>query len=730
MKILLVGGNRYVGVEIIWHLLGAGHEVTVLALDAPPADLRAHVRLLLANRNDEAALATLFRLEHFDVVIDNIAYEPQQVASLTGALQGRAGRYLLTSTTDTYPHNFPRDYTEEQTEIREYDMASLGEGERYNYGKRSCEAVLIKSGIPWTALRPCIVTGPRDNIHGAPAMRGTHWFEESARSHFWPQRILDGGPLLMASEDEYVMKMVWIGDLARAYTHVIAHPESTTGQAFNVAGDEVWTNERIVRALAAAAGVAPEIVRVPAAVIERAGLDYAPVYGTAAYWPLADNAKLKLTGWKPTPAEQWLPFLLEADSPPISRAWYGSRMQEIALARHVQRKQGDAVAIPAAMEALPTIARPERAASAAPIAGRHEAQASLAWQARAMEQGPGSEPLPEFFKTFRGATVSGIGIGTWMGDLSAATDARYVETLVHAASRGINAFDTAINYRHMLAERCVGQAVRRLAASGIPRQALLVASKGGYISHDGAGALDWDGYVRQEYLQPGLISAEEFSRGHAINPRFIRHQIDRSLDNLKLETVDIYYLHNPEEALAGLEAKALRARLTQTFAVLEEAVAAGKIGCYGLATWDGLRVTKDDPRHLSLASAVAAARDAAGGERHHLAVVQLPFNIRDQQALTLPTQKLGRALLPALKAAQELGLYVMTSASVLQGAEIPEADESRLRAAAPGHSLVTAALQLARSTRGVGTALVGMRRIHSVEEAMAVAWMPLANEEG
>lgn len=345
-----------------------------------------------------------------------------------------------------------------------------------------------------------------------------------------------------------------------------------------------------------------------------------------------------------------------------------------------------------------------------------------------MEQTSGNVPLPEFFKTFRGATVSGIGIGTWMGDTSSTTDTRYIETLIHAASRGINVFDTAINYRHMQAERCVGNAAQRLARSGIPREALLIATKGGYITHDAAGALDWDGYVRQEYLQPGLISAEEMSRSHAINPQFIRRQIEQSLANLKLETLDIYYLHNPEEALAGLAAKELRKRLTMTFAVLEEVVAAGRIGCYGLATWDALRVAKDDPRHLSLATAVAAARDAAGSGEHHLAVIQLPFNIRDHQALRLPTKKIGRSLLPALKAAEALGLYVMTSASVMQGAAIPEADTSRLQAAAPGYSLITAALQVSRSTQGVGTALVGMRRIHSVEEAMAVAQMPIAYE--
>jgi len=171
MKALLLGGNRYVGVEITWHMLRAGYAVTVLAFDSPPADIRPHIRWLVADRNNQAALTSLFAHEYFDVVIDNIAYEPQQVASLTGALQGRAGRYVLTSTTDTYPHNFPRYYAEDQTEVREYDLTDIPLSDQYNYGKRSCEAVLKKSGIPWTAMRPCMVTGPRDNLNGAPGGR-------------------------------------------------------------------------------------------------------------------------------------------------------------------------------------------------------------------------------------------------------------------------------------------------------------------------------------------------------------------------------------------------------------------------------------------------------------------------------------------------------------------------------------------------------------------------------
>lgn len=719
MKALLVGGVRFVGVEIVWHLLHAGHQVTVVALDSPPAELRPHVRWLVANRNDRQELERVLGRDAFDVLIDNIAYEPAQVETLIGALKARIGRYLLTSTTDVYPHNFPRFYTEDQVEIREFDLAALGHAEKYRYGKRSCEAVLVKSGIAWTALRPCQVTGPRDNLNGAPGGRGLAWFETSGRSHFWPQRVMDGGPLLLASEDESVFSQVWVADIARAYMHVIAHPDTTIGQAFNVTGDEVWTNERVVRALAAAAGVTPEIVRVPQAVLTQAGLDYGSVYGSAANWTVLDNAKLKATGWQPTPAEKWMPFLLEAQGPPLARTWYHTRLQEIALARHIQRRQAHASALTAAPD--PSLVPGRTNPASDRVAGRHAVQASLAWQRQVLAQPSACTPAPAFFKKFGGAVVSSIGIGTAMGDLSPATDNQYVEALVHGASRGLNVFDTAVNYRHMQSERCVGEAVRRLARCGIPREALLVSTKGGYVTHDGAGARNWDEFVRQEYVESGLISTEEMARGHSIGAEFIRRQLRHSLDNLGLETIDVYYLHNPEEALASLGQKEVARRLTASFAVLEDAVAAGRIGCYGLATWHALRVPPEDPRHLSLAGAVRCAKSAAGCADHHLRVVQMPFNVTHHEAMSLGTQKVGRSTLSALDAARALDLYVMTSAGALQGAGIPAALAASLQEAAPGHALTTAALHVARSTAGVGTALVGMRRIESVEEALAVA---------
>jgi aryl-alcohol dehydrogenase-like predicted oxidoreductase/nucleoside-diphosphate-sugar epimerase len=725
MNTLLLGGNRFVGVEMLWHLLHAGHRLTVLALDSPPAETRPHIRWLQADRNQEAVLKELFAGESFDYVVDNIAYEPHQVERLLAALPGRIGRYLLTSTTDVYTNRHPRAYREDQVEIRRYDLTGMSGAELYNYGKRSCEAVLQASEVEWSVLRPCMVSGPRDNLTGSPAPRRLHWFEESGRSHFWVSRVLDGGPILLCSQDEVLFKLVLVSDLARAATHILTHPDAVN-QVYNVTGDEIWTNERLVRALATAANSDPEIVYVPNAVLEQAGLDYAPVFGTGAGWTLPDNAKLKATGWQPTPAEKWLSLLLEANARPDMRTWYHTRTQEVALARHVQRhnQQRTLLAAPTGASA-PTRATPM---APIPVTGFLSNPESSHWQMRVTRPQHGTTPQEAFYSPFQAGVVSGIGVGTWMGDLTPATDQRYIDAMLHAASRGINVFDTAINYRHMKAERCVGSAVRRLVAQGIPRQALCVASKGGYITHDADDNRPAERYLREQYLDSGLVDAAELQRRHSINPRCIAHQLEQSLSNLGLATLDIYYLHNPEDELPHLGQELFYTRLRESFVELEKAVIAGKIVCYGLATWHGLRVEEDAANHLSLQRAVGAAQEAARSvqvKQHHLCAVQLPFNVREHHSLTRPTQRLDGTKLSALHAIKELGMHAFTSATVLQGGTIP----AQFRAMAAGLSERTVALRAAYSLPEVGTALVGMRRIISVEEALAVAALPVIASE-
>src|SRR5206468_8272206 len=107
------------------------------------------------------------------------------------------------------------------------------------------------------------------------------------------------------------------------------------------------------------------------------------------------------------------------------------------------------------------------------------------------------------------------------------------------------------------------------------RDEFIVCSKAGYLSFDGAVPSDPKQYFEKEYLEPGIFKREELAgHMHCIAPAFLENQLERSRNNLGLETIDLYYLHNPEAQLADVDEGKFYSRLKNAFAVLEKAVAA------------------------------------------------------------------------------------------------------------------------------------------------------------
>jgi aryl-alcohol dehydrogenase-like predicted oxidoreductase len=270
----------------------------------------------------------------------------------------------------------------------------------------------------------------------------------------------------------------------------------------------------------------------------------------------------------------------------------------------------------------------------------------------------------------------------------------------------------------------VGETLRAAIADGlVKRDEVIICTKGGYVPLDGAPPRSRDDYL--EYLQrtfvdPGIVAPEDIvGGGHALSPSFIAHQIKASQANLGVRTLDVYYLHNPEQQLDSVQPARLRTILRRAFALLEERVESVDIGCYGCATWNGLRTPPDTRGHLDLSELVGIARDV-GGDNHHFRVVQLPINLAMSEAIRVPTQRLGgRRVVPPLQATAELGISVVASASLMQ---------SRLTSELPGAvrdtfpSLTTdaqRALAFVRSLPGVTCALVGMRTLAHVEENVA-----------
>jgi aryl-alcohol dehydrogenase-like predicted oxidoreductase len=334
-----------------------------------------------------------------------------------------------------------------------------------------------------------------------------------------------------------------------------------------------------------------------------------------------------------------------------------------------------------------------------------------------------ASPLPsEHFRVLDGLAVSSIGLGTYLGDENDEADRAYGAAIIDAANLGCNLFDTAINYRAQRSERVLGQALAALEREGgFRREQLVVCTKGGYIPFDGGVPPDPQRYVLDTYVRSGVLAPDDVvGGGHAMTPRYLADQLGRSLRNLGVAAADVYCVHNPETQLASVPRPVFLARVRAAFEQLEAEVAAGRIGRYGVATWNGFRKPPDAREHLSLEALVRTAEQVAGSN-HHFKVVQLPYNLAMPEAYAAATQLCGGERVTLVEAAARLGVSVVASAAILQG-QLAQRLPDAVAEAFPGLTTpAQRALQFARSTPGITAALVGMSRRAHVAENLAVA---------
>ena len=354
--------------------------------------------------------------------------------------------------------------------------------------------------------------------------------------------------------------------------------------------------------------------------------------------------------------------------------------------------------------------------------GREVLHATTAGTRRFAARAPTREE--EFYRSFpRKLTVSVLGAGSYLGDCTDAEDERYRTSIREAINTGVNVIDTASNYRCQRSERAVGHAVvEAIAAGEVRRDEVLVCTKGGYVALDGEPPPSreaYDKWLDETLFERGILRPEDLVRGgHSLKPAFLAHQLEQSRTNLGLHAIDVYYLHNPEEQLLVLDRTAFRDQVHAAFALLEERAASGVIAGYGCATWLGFRVPPEHRQHLSLADLVTIARDV-GGTAHHFRAIQLPFGLAMPEAAQLPTQRLGRKLVPIVEAADALGIGVVASAPLMQGrlaSGLPQEMHEHFPSCTTDGQR---ALRFASSVEGVATVLVGMRQVEHVKENLA-----------
>ncbi|MGC2288700.1 MAG: aldo/keto reductase [Thermoplasmata archaeon] len=317
-----------------------------------------------------------------------------------------------------------------------------------------------------------------------------------------------------------------------------------------------------------------------------------------------------------------------------------------------------------------------------------------------------------------GLSLSSIGLGSYIGPPDRATDEAVEQaTQVCLQSGRINVVDTAINYRYQRAERSIGRGIRRALAPGqVQRDELFLATKCGYLAPDGESKIAPDRWVETELVAKEILDpADIVDDCHAMSVSFLRDQFERSRTNVGLESIDLLYLHNaPDAQLPAVGHDEFVRRLTEAFGLLEELRASGRLGAYGLATWDCLRCARGSAAYFSIEEGVLAARSVAG-QKHGFRFIQFPFSLGMPEAAVQRNQTVKGEKVTLFEAAQRLGLGCFTSVPLLQG------QLARVGPVADGFSAAQTAIQFARSAPGTIGPLVGQKEPDHLAENLRLA---------
>jgi nucleoside-diphosphate-sugar epimerase len=336
--VLVIGGTGFLGRRIAEAFVQTGDHVAVLSRGARPAP--EGVESLLVDRNDLDALELAVGARSFEVVVDNIAYAPEDVGNLLRIQRGRVGHYLMTSSAAVYRDRYVRRPLQES----EADLALRSAvdapnpfhsrlGHAYANAKRAAEQVLCATrDVPWTVLRPPVILGADDRT-----MR-VWWFV---------QRLRDGGPIVIPDWGPGRMfQVAWAEDVARLFV-LCAGNALAYGHAYNVAQAEIYTADTWIAACASALGVAGACVHVPEAELAARGLEgYAlPVAGRPFGHVLLDlSAARRDVGFEPRPEAEWLQATIRgcsASPPEVNSAHYDRRAQELQAASAACRPRDD-----------------------------------------------------------------------------------------------------------------------------------------------------------------------------------------------------------------------------------------------------------------------------------------------------------------------------------------------------------------------------------------------------
>ncbi|MBU1106723.1 MAG: NAD-dependent epimerase/dehydratase family protein [Candidatus Riflebacteria bacterium] len=214
MKILLIGGTRFVGRHLVDEIVSRGHHHLTL-FNRGTNNIFPQLKTIIGDRNNQNDIEKIMH-ENWDVIIDTCAYFPRQVRMLNDVLRSEA-KYVLISSVSVYKDQESPHLSENA------DLISISEdtpeqitGETYGGFKVLCEKAAAAISTSPLIIRPGLIVGPNDSTD---------------RFTFWPYRISNGAKVLVPDCPRAPMQFIDVRDLA---VFIVDSIEKGSKGAFNL----------------------------------------------------------------------------------------------------------------------------------------------------------------------------------------------------------------------------------------------------------------------------------------------------------------------------------------------------------------------------------------------------------------------------------------------------------------------------------------------------------------
>lgn len=219
MKILIIGGTRFLGRHLVNSARARGHEVTLFNRGQTNPDLFQRVEKIRGDREKD-----LDQLSgEWDAVIDTCGYVPRVVKMSAEALKDKAGKYVFISSISVYA-DFKKIGIREGHPVGKLEDETVEEitGEAYGPLKALCEkTVQDVFGIHSLVIRPGLIVGPHD-----PTDRFTYWVSRIAR----------GGDVLVPEGPDAPTQFIDVRDVADFIIHLL---EQDVSGVFHTSGETI-----------------------------------------------------------------------------------------------------------------------------------------------------------------------------------------------------------------------------------------------------------------------------------------------------------------------------------------------------------------------------------------------------------------------------------------------------------------------------------------------------------